>query len=690
MRSGKPKYLMLFFWAALMFVTMPALTYAESEYLVENQEVILAEQAQPTGETAGIVPIEESTPPTVSIVPVEPVASPTNDPESLATAEQVIQPAVGMPNTIPTEPTMETVGEEMNRYTVIYGNGCPLIVTDGEKQTPEDTATVVFWDNGEQPGVIDAGDTLIYNGPGGGVCFGGAKEGTLEANTGITVFGGYLSAVYGGGAKDSVLNGTANIDVKASRACTAFYGGGQQDMINGDVDLLLGKTLVEENVPSQEERQIQTQPVFGVDENSMVKGMVNITVTDGERSVVCGSAAQSTTNHINITQTGGKVEALQGTQGVANGDLIFNFRGGTTDIVTGGEAAGARILNVSGSPTIGTQEHFIALEELTDNVVRITGALTGAEKSIRVGFKNVSPVGKTVALGAQEKADAQKFDVNGLDAVQENAELAVKDGNINVTNYYNINLGTDEVVKAYPFDPPTVEIPTAESGKEFLGYFSEAENKKYYNADGSPAPAAYTITADVKLVPRYKDKAAANGSVSNLPDSILPDNAMPTLPKIDIAEQPAVAQASYKVDIGWGEMKFVYKRNAQMWDAQTHSYIDDQSGQWEGYTEGNNRITVKNHSNRNISAGFTLSELPEGLSTAWYADEARTSLADILTLPLCPEGAVEEMIPAGACYLGISGFPSTLKMNEDFKRVGLITVSILPETEANGKLLSSF
>lgn len=613
MRSKKPKYIIAILAAALVFAFAPVLSRAEGGYRSGNQDPLLGPTVEITESAAG--------------------------------------------------------------QTIIYGNGFPLIVADGIKKDPQDSATVVFWDNGAQPGELDAGDTLVYSGAGSGACFGGAKEGILEKDTKITVLGGYLGAIYGGGAKDSLLIGNTSIDVKTSRGCTAFFGGGQQDTVDGNVNIVLGKTAEEEATSVPKEQQKETQPIYGVDEKSTVTGAANITVTDGERTAVCGVAATGMAKDVNLCVKNGTVKELKGTQGTVSGNIAFSFEGGVTGAVESGAAAGAKTLSVSGAPVIGTEGRFIALDDLADNTVQIAGALNGTEKSIRIGFREESPAGRTVARGAQAEADAQKFDVNGIDTVQGNAELAVKDGNVNVTSYYNITLGADEVVKAYPSDPPTVEVPKIENGKEFMGYFSDAENKQYYNADGTPAEAAYTISKDVTLSPRYKDPATtdtpngANNTIAQEP--VVTDT-------FTQEQQNTDGEASYQVDIGWGEMKFVYKRSGQVWDAQTHSYVEDQSGEWEGYTGGNNRVTVKNHSNRDISAGFALSELPEGLSSAWFADEARTTPLDTLSLPFCPEGATEEMIPTGSCYLGLFGFPSTLKQNEDFKRVGLITVSILP------------
>lgn len=63
----------------------------------------------------------------------------------------------------------------------------------------------------------------------------------------------------------------------------------------------------------------------------------------------------------------------------------------------------------------------------------------------------------------------------------------------------------------------------------------------------------------------------------------------------------------YKVDLAWGAMKFEFNSGAGQWNTETHTYEGGGgTASWtEGYIDGtNNKIQVTNHSNNGIDAAF--------------------------------------------------------------------------------------
>lgn len=67
------------------------------------------------------------------------------------------------------------------------------------------------------------------------------------------------------------------------------------------------------------------------------------------------------------------------------------------------------------------------------------------------------------------------------------------------------------------------------------------------------------------------------------------------------------ADTTYKVDITWGNMEFVYKAADEgQWNPDTHTYS---GGQDAGWSSESSDITVKNHSNKALVA--TLEFSPE-------------------------------------------------------------------------------
>ena len=176
----------------------------------------------------------------------------------------------------------------------------------------------------------------------------------------------------------------------------------------------------------------------------------------------------------------------------------------------------------------------------------------------------------------------------------------------------------------------------------------------------------------------------------------------------------------YKVDIGWGAMKFEFNRSGVEWNVDTHQYeeTDGVTAKWTPeYIDGtNNKITVTNHSNDGVKAKFTYDMPQENLFNAdsttvnavkgnFYTTNAEalngaltltattnikgTLSEDTLALPTAAmiAGAGEEGadLEAGArsaeAFFAFCGTPDvdTEGKLSDFKKVGVINVQITPD-----------
>lgn len=136
------------------------------------------------------------------------------------------------------------------------------------------------------------------------------------------------------------------------------------------------------------------------------------------------------------------------------------------------------------------------------------------------------------------------------------------------------------------------------------------------------------------------------------------------------------------VDVAWDEMSFEYHAgNAGTWQPDKHTYEGTQAGGWSATKKS---ITVKNHSNKGITATFSFdkdAELTKEVTGSFYeTSTAATALTegnrklDLATA----EGTTrndgnqtEDQTPKGTIYFGISG-----EAIDSSAKLGTITVTI--------------
>lgn len=128
------------------------------------------------------------------------------------------------------------------------------------------------------------------------------------------------------------------------------------------------------------------------------------------------------------------------------------------------------------------------------------------------------------------------------------------------------------------------------------------------------------------------------------------------------------ANTTYKVDITWGSMEFVYTAAGEgQWNPDTHTYSGGQDAGWSSESSG---ITVKNHSNKALVA--TLEFSPE----TGYEGVSGSFTNNNLSLASAADGASFETpdnAPTETANLSLSGDPGSFEGNQ---KIGEVKVTI--------------
>lgn len=619
-------------------------------------------------------------------------------------------------------PTVSMTKDE-NGYSYtfgIYANGFPLILTDSEVgyQSPSDA--FVYWDKNNN-GTLETGtDELVYKYINKAsepykdeyTAYGGKETGTLTGDTHIVLIDFNDKNCYGGGGPGTTVDGDVNIHIKRVSGGNV-YGGSQSGVVTGDVNIMMDATGT------------GLRALYGGGQNDVVNGKVNIEIKNGEVNNQIYFAGQNSTvgdilvNIDNIVAPNASMGTADASvtvkKNVVKGDVTINFKGGELSNITGiqntevqgsavynlsggtvrnyieglhrngsGTVGGTMTVNLSGDVAIGNSKGggtgALRLATFTDRLVHITAPLTGAEPSIYVtGGNNGTPSDKDVIVDGAVQSDVKKFFLNYLSSAGK-ADLVLRNGDeIIVRVGYDMTIKGGSVYRVYPGDALPVLTPPVVSGAVFKGYFYSPTGMgtdyiQYYSADGTPTNATFDYAKDITIFPNwdYTDPSLAGGAY-NVQGKVFQ-------PRADI----------YKVDIGWGMMKFVYDKGKKAWDPQTHTYVYSNTAGWSGFEDGeNNRITVQNHSNRQVNINLEVNELTTGIGTEWYEDQMLTSAKNEGNLPYCPEAATAADVPGLKRYLKLTGEPTALGENLDaFSKAGVITVWVKPPEAGTAVILT--
>ncbi len=576
-----------------------------------------------------------------------------------------------------TDPAAGPTISTKNATNSVYGNGFALVVTSADNDTN------VYWDK-DRDGVVDAEDVLVSAGAVSPNVYGGVESGSCGDTQVVVLETGRnsLYSIYGGGAVGTTVNGNVSV-VMNDGSTTYIYGSARSSYVTGNVTVTVNGGTIDE---------------IAAQASAYVTGVVTLNINGGK--IITAQVAErlysqlGACNELVTNMTGGNVQELltasidqnykvpNGTTCNWSGGVISSLGGGTRNLIA--TANNYVTLNLSGDLTC---TYGLALSCFDE--INITGELTGADGAILGRFGKLPADTVYVKSGATEE-NAKKFAVNyAASSCEKNMGLKYKNGQILCGTFYIITtmdvggvLGagkpTERTYQVYEGESmPAVLKPNEPKGKIFEGYFTmqDGEGMQLYEKGVGPqvypSVNSYPYASNITLYPKWRiyDPSILGRGID------VQGKVVPSL------------QATYKVDIGWGEMKFTYTKDPMAWNPETHSYASNKPGVWSGLDDGqNNRITVKNHSNAAVIAGFAFAGNTQssGIVTDWFSDQALQTKGNWMSLAYCPLGAVDSDVPAGVRYMQVSGEPKKLKYNDSFKVAGIITVTIGADTVNTG------
>lgn len=143
---------------------------------------------------------------------------------------------------------------------------------------------------------------------------------------------------------------------------------------------------------------------------------------------------------------------------------------------------------------------------------------------------------------------------------------------------------------------------------------------------------------------------------------------------IDVeGEYTSQPETLYSVEISWGNMEFQYELNGS-YNPYTHDYNSTSSDTWNiGATD--NRITVKNHSNTDITATLNYSKKLNNVTGIFRDATAGGKVKNTLKAKTAI-GTKRANPPSDSAYLQLNGNPGEAYKNSNGIVLGEITVKI--------------
>lgn len=85
---------------------------------------------------------------------------------------------------------------------------------------------------------------------------------------------------------------------------------------------------------------------------------------------------------------------------------------------------------------------------------------------------------------------------------------------------------------------------------------------------------------------------------------------------------------TYKVVIGWGDMKFTYSAANEQWNTTDHKW-DKIGGGWSVDTDGGDKITITNHSSKDVTASFVFNATATGITGVFSGDDVSNNAVTV-------------------------------------------------------------
>ena len=154
---------------------------------------------------------------------------------------------------------------------------------------------------------------------------------------------------------------------------------------------------------------------------------------------------------------------------------------------------------------------------------------------------------------------------------------------------------------------------------------------------------------------KYTDKEGSNSASINVSGTV---------------SGPSDTTEVVSVDLSWGAMQFTYTPPHEgEWDPDQHDYVNGTAGGWESTS---NAITVTNHSNAGIAAGFSF-DAAESLDLGGEFRDESGAVVEQITLASAenPQGGAGTPASQTVTFHIVSG-----SIERDMGSLGMITVRI--------------
>lgn len=247
--------------------------------------------------------------------------------------------------------------------------------------------------------------------------------------------------------------------------------------------------------------------------------------------------------------------------------------------------------------------------------------------------------------------------------------------------------------------PVTIDLSTEMQGQNS---YTVCRYHTYLNADGTASSnEVQTLTSDPNAAEYYTVDREANTITLHVRmfstfAIVASEATLDARPEYDggnadagINVQGMISQADleakYQLDIEWGAMTFDFT-TASEWDPYNHVYGEPSYAWSEASFDGvNNKISVTNHSNADVTASLSFARLESQLQNTeitFHSGKESTSEAEnIIFLGKVPEEGATP-VPVST-YVWLTGTPTTLpgvNNAETYTKVGTITLTFAGST----------
>lgn len=183
---------------------------------------------------------------------------------------------------------------------------------------------------------------------------------------------------------------------------------------------------------------------------------------------------------------------------------------------------------------------------------------------------------------------------------------------------------------------------------------------------------AVLMLAGLCAVTAFADFTIGETDGWNASELVAPNNSASADVQINLS---GTVVNKYAIDIVFGDLKFSYGATST-WDPTNHTYKVSENGKWAPISDGADKITIKNHSDKAVVYEATNSALNTLYGNLGLTIQNSASAATG-EIEACSVGATNETVPSDVLTVAVTGTPSGL--TNDYVTLSTITVTITPK-----------